>query len=422
MPLRRIACAQIEARDLSEALPALDEALAMVSAAGDAGADLCILPEGTYPAYVLGSAEAGRRALAAGPDPVATFGDAARRAGLELVVGLVVESPEGLLNAAVHFGRDGSERARAAKQLLWHFDREWFVRGSPAPVSGGVGILVCADGRLPEIAAGLVERGATLLVNSTAWVTTMPPPEGSNMQAEFLWRVRALENGVAAAAASKVGTEAGVAIYSGRSQIVAPDGSVVAIASPTEPELLICDVDVPDVARPPVVDNAVMPAEQRRPPLVPGFAYVVVLSHEDLRETLAGQGADLVVHPDGSLESHGLAVDAVALHDDDLLVPGPARRAAMHGAAIVVWRAHRVSTQHTEAVARARAMENRIFVVVWRDPHDGGAFVADPHGRVIARAPAGRPFALGASCLLADANAKEMAPGTDVWDAAASLR
>ena len=422
MVLRRIACAQVEARNIGEASRSLGEALAMVAAAGAAGADICVLPEGTYPAYVLGSADAGRAALDAGPDPIATFGDAARSAGLDLIAGIVVDSPEGLLNAAVHFGPDGRVRSRAAKQLLWHFDREWFAPGSPAQVSGGVGMLVCADGRMPEIAGGLVRGGATLLVNATAWVTTMPPPEGTNVQAEVLWRVRALENGVAAAAATKVGTEAGVAIYSGRSQIVAADGSVVAIASPTEPELLVADVDVPDVARPPCVDQAVMPYEMRRPSLVPGFAYVVVLSSEDLAGSLAGHGANLVVHPEGTLQRHDLPVETVALHDDDLLVPGPVRRAAMLGAAIIVWYAKRVPAQHVEVVARARAMENRVFVAVWRDPASGGAFVVDPNGRVIARAPAGGDFALGAACLLAEAHTKAMAPGTDVWEAIASLR
>lgn len=422
MVLRRIACAQIEARDLGDASRALDDAVQMVAAAGEAGADLCVLPEGTYPAYVLGSAEAGRAALAAGPDPVVVLGDAALRAGLEVVAGIVIDAPEGLLNAAVQLGRDGRVRARSVKQLLWHFDREWFAPGSPAPIAGGVGMLVCADGRLPEIAAGLVARGATLLVNSTAWVTTIPPPEGTNVQAEVLWRVRALENGVAAVAATKVGTEGGVAMYSGRSQIIAADGSVVAMASPTEPELLVADVDVPEVPRPPRVDQTAMPSAPLRPRLVPGYAHVVLLSRKELAGSLSGHGANLVVHPDGTLEQHDPPVEAAVLRDGDLLVPGPARRAAMLGAAILVWFARRVPAQQVEVVARARAMESCVFVAVWRDPGAGGAFVVDPHGRVIARAPAGKDFALGASCLLAEAHTKSMAPGTDVWDAVAALR
>jgi len=422
MALRRIACAQVEARDLCEASRALDDAVAMVAAAGEAGADLCVLPEGTYPAYVLGSAEAGRAALAAGPDPVEILGDAARRAGLEVVAGIVLDSRAGLLNAAVHFGRDGRVRARAVKQLLWHFDREWFVTGSPEPIAAGLGMLVCADGRLPEIAAGLVARGATVLVNATAWVTNLPPPEGSNVQADVLWRVRALENGVVAVAATKVGTEAGVAMYSGRSQIVAADGSVVAIASPTESELLVADVEVPEVPRPPTADHTALPSAPVRPRLVPGYAHVVVLSREDLAGSLSGQGANLVVHPDGTLEQHEMPVDVVALRDDELLVPGPARRAAMLGVALVVWFARRVHTQHVEVVARARAVESCVFVAVWRDPDAGGAFIVDPHGRVIARAPAGRDYALGAACLLADAQSKSMAPGTDVWDTIGPLQ
>jgi len=94
----------------------------------------------------------------------------------------------------------------------------------------------------------------------------------------------------------------------------------------------------------------------------------------------------------------------------------------MLGVALVVWFARRVHTQHVEVVARARAVESCVFVAVWRDPDAGGAFVVDPHGRVIARAPAGRDYALGAACLLADAQSKSMAPGTDVWDTIGPLQ
>ena len=76
-----------------------------------------------------------------------------------------------------------------------------------------------------------------------------------------------------------------------------------------------------------------------------------------------------------------------------------------------------------EAIARARAMENRIFVAVWRAGALGGPFIAGPTGRVLARTPdPSRPYAVGAFCLLAEAATKEMAPGTDAWAAAVEIR
>lgn len=422
MPVRTVALAQVDAHELEDARVALDEALDAVARAGAAGADLCVLPEGTYPGYVLESAAAGRAALAAGPDPLEAFGAAAARARTELVVGLVLDGDRGLRNTAVHFGPDGTVRNVVAKQFLWHFDRAWFTPGEPARVSGGVGILVCADGRLPEIAGGLAAQGATLLVNSTAWVVSQPAPAGTNAQAEFLWRVRALESGCAAVACTKVGHEGGVAMYAGKSQVVAPDGSVVAMASPTEPALLVAEVEVPDRAVAPV-DRALagpMPAPPGHPPAPrAGAAHVVVVSDESLAARVAEHGCRLLVGPSGVLRCDALHVET--LRDDDLLTAAPARRAAFAGAEVIVWIARQVSSPYVEEIARARALENRVFVAVWRPLDAGGPFVVGPSGAVLARGPAGVPFAAGATILPAEAAVKEVAPGTDVFAGVAAL-
>ncbi|HEX5614970.1 MAG TPA: nitrilase-related carbon-nitrogen hydrolase [Acidimicrobiia bacterium] len=418
-PRVRIACAQLAAFDLADAARAHAAALDAIAAAGAAGAEVCLLPEGTYPAYVLGSVGAARAALADGPDPLATFGAAARDARLELVVGLVLDRPEGLLNAAVHFAPDGTVRGFAAKRFLWHFDHAWFVPGGAAPVHDRIATLVCADGRLPEIATDLVARGATLLLNSTAWVTPVAPPEGSNPQADFLWRVRALEHGVVAAAATKVGTEAATTIYSGGSQIVAADGTVVAMASSTEPELLVADVDVPTTPRRQVVpfthDGA-----PRRPPLRGDVAHVVIVSDDELDAALTGHDARVVVGPRGVHRAGDVHV--VELRDDAALDPGPPRLAALGGAEVLAWIARSVDTPFVEAVARTRALENRVFVAVWRPLDRGGPFLVHPSGRVMARTPAHvARFAVGAPCFLAEAATKEMAPGTDAWDGVVAL-
>lgn len=428
----RIACAQLEARDLRDAPVALAEALAAVAAAGRDGATLCILPEATYPAYVLGSAASAREMIAAGPDPLAAFADAARQAQCALVVGLVLEAADarGLENAAVLIDATGTVRSRTAKRFLWHFDREWFVPGVESPVHElesresngrtGVGMLVCADARLPEIGVDLARRGARIIANPTAWVTSMPPPDGTNSQAEFLWRVRALENRVVGVAATKVGTEADTVIYAGRSQIVAADGEVIAIASATTPELLVADVEVP--ARP-GAEAAAGPARARvvtttRPVLRPGFVQVAVLTHDDLLDQLAGHAVDLAVGPSGVLRTGDAAV--AVFSDDEPVDPRAARAAALAGTEFLVWIARRVSTGLVEEVARTRALENRVFVLLWRPPETGGPCVIDPGGAVVARA-AGPRFAVQAACLRAAAATKLMAPGTDAWDAVAQL-
>jgi predicted amidohydrolase len=415
----RIAAGQVRAHELGAAPDALAEALAVVAEAGRAGAHLCVLPEATYPAYVLGSAAAALEVLANGPDAVAVFADAAREAGCALVVGLVLEGPRGLENASVLIDAKGRLRARTAKRFLWHFDREWFAAGRESPVRDEIGMLVCADARLPEIAVDLADRGARVIANPTAWVTALPPPEGTNSQAEFLWRVRALENGVVAVAATKVGTEANSVIYAGRSQIVAADGRVLAIASATEPELLVAEVEVPDAPRrAPRPFAAATASSVRRPELRGGFVHVAVLTHDDLLPTLQGHAVDLAVGPNGVLRA-GDAVVAT-FSGDDLVDPRPARAAALAGTEFVVWLADRVSTPLVEAVARTRALENRVFVLLWQPAAQGGPCVIDPAGAVVARA-AGPRFAVQASCLRAAVATKAMAPGTDAWDTVAAL-
>jgi predicted amidohydrolase len=415
----------VEARDLSDAAVALAEAVAAVRAAGAAGADLCVLPEGTYPAYVLGSADAARKALASGPDARAVLGAEARRAGLELVAGLVVDSPDGLLNAALHFGRDGDVRNRVAKRFLWHFDNAWFVPGGRSSVVDGLGVLVCADGRLPEIAGDLASQGARLLVNSTAWVVSQPSPTGTNVQAEFLWRVRALECGCAAVACTKVGTEAGIAMYAGKSQAVASDGTVVALASSTDPELLVCELEVPregQAARPaPAIGaTASKDATPRAPDPGAGVAVIAVATDADLLARAGGLVCNLLVGPNGVAESDGLSI--ATLRDDEMLSPWPARDASFAGAHVLVWMAARVSTPFVEAIARSRALENRVFVAVWRPVDDGPALVVGPSGAVLARAPSGIPYVTSTAIVPAEASVKELVPGTDVFAGAVALR
>ncbi|HEX4490426.1 MAG TPA: nitrilase-related carbon-nitrogen hydrolase [Acidimicrobiia bacterium] len=444
----RIACGQLAAHDLDDARVALDEAVAMVERAGAEGAQLCVLPEATYPAYVLGSAAAARAVIAAGPDPVECLAAAARDAGCTVVAGVVLEADTGLENAAVMIDATGTVRARAGKRFLWHFDREWFTVGRAGPVVDGIGTLVCADARLPEIGLDLVARGARVIANPTAWVTSQPPPAGTNSQAEFLWRVRALENHVVAVAATKVGTEGGTVIYSGGSQIVDASGRVVARGAATEPELVIADVELPErswsgsqaspsptpqsparagrAATSPLVQEQRSPTDAapapapRRPPLREGYVQVAILSDDDLLDRIDGHGVDLVVGPRGVVRNARADLAVATFADDELVDPRPARAAALDGVECIVWLAHRVRTPLVEEIARTRALENRVFVLVWRAATDGGPLVADPSGAVIARAAAAR-FVVQTACLRAATATKVMAPGTDAWDAVLAL-
>lgn len=259
----RIACAQLIARDIHDSERALEEAMAAVAEAASVGADLVVLPECTYPAYVLADPESDLQ-IRSDAEVEGIFAAVAKERAIWLAIGLAQGWRRGVRdarNAAVLFGPDGSAHLRVAKRFLWDFDRRWFAPGSPAEPTawlggddaGLIGMLVCADARMPEIARSLAVGGARLILDPTAWVATGREPASlSNLQPEYLISIRALENGVWIAAADKVGMERESVVYAGRSCVVAPDGSVTAMASSDEPEVIWTDIDLSQASGAPV--------------------------------------------------------------------------------------------------------------------------------------------------------------------------
>ncbi|HEV2641166.1 MAG TPA: carbon-nitrogen hydrolase family protein, partial [Candidatus Elarobacter sp.] len=227
-----VAAVQTRAHDravFAERWPAL---LARVAAAAESGAKLIVVPEGTVPAYVIGTDPVDASQLeSAAQDVIAV----AARTGATIVYGGARAGEHGLANSAYVVTAAGIA-GHADKCLLWHFDRRWFTAGSALePVDtpvGRLGVFICADGRIPTIPSTLVARGAQILVVPTAWVTSGRDPHAlENLQADLMIAVRARENGVPLVVANKVGVEARSVAYCGKSQILAADGTVVALAS-----------------------------------------------------------------------------------------------------------------------------------------------------------------------------------------------
>lgn len=272
----RVACLQMAAYDLAQAEAALARALAMIDEAAAGGADLIVLPECAYPAYFLrGRDDYARAKLRSWDELVALFGAKAREHRCHIVLGAAQPAPgnAGLWNAAVLFGPSGQMLGATAKSFLWHFDRHWFRPGTQYPVFdtplGRLGMLICADGRMPEIARSLALQGAQVVIDATAWVTgggerqTLTSP-----QSDYMIPTRALENGVWVVAASRVGLEAGSILYCGRSGVIDPWGKRVAMASPDREEVVFSDIDpaqapgIPVSRRPEVYGTLIVPVEQ----------------------------------------------------------------------------------------------------------------------------------------------------------------
>src|SRR5262249_14422678 len=150
-----------------------------------------------------------------------------REQNVYAIVGLLERAGDTLYNSAFVAGPTGLVACyRKCHLPVLGIDR--FVgRGDSLPVIdlpfARIGILICYYVRFPEGARPLTLRGADVLVVPTNW------PEGAESAPEFLTRARAWENRIYVAACNRVGCEEGTR-FIGRSQIVAPDGKILAQA------------------------------------------------------------------------------------------------------------------------------------------------------------------------------------------------
>ena len=326
----RVAAVQLAATEFADAEASLRHTREMIEQAATliTGEErdvprLVVLPEVTYPAYVLGSARDFYAARIKGTtvNPLPVLQAAAKAHGIHLVAGIATseldiqpdllkslppdlaetlkpafatsgsytsrmgrsinlnpDAPDPqqkpkmnlladptfkeemlppIYNEAVLIAPDGTLVGRSAKRLMWHFDNRWFCAGKDYAVFdtafGRVGLIICADGRMPEIMRLLCLDGAQIIVDPTAWVTYGTDPRSlTNPQADYMLAARAAENGAWFVAANKVGIERGTVVYCGRSVIIDPRGRKVSIASSDAEEIVAAEIVLPSRTFPPV--------------------------------------------------------------------------------------------------------------------------------------------------------------------------
>lgn len=379
----RVSAIQLLAHDRSSLAGAWPGIASRIREAADGGAQLVVLPEGTLPAYVLGYDRFERSEIEAALSESARLAAELR---IVLVVGSARVIDDRVYNSAVVFEADGTQAGFADKYFLWHFDRQWFARGErlqPVATSvGALGVLICADGRIPTIASTLVDRGAELLVMPTAWVTSGRDPQHlENVQADLLARVRARENGVPFVAANKCGVELRSVAYCGKSQIVAADGSLTAIASETEPQILTAEVTAGS-ARPLRASSERVSAVNARTAV---HSVRVAISARstggDLRARLRILEADVLIAPQTLARAADWPLPAIVADDALVHDPGALARYRLAGIGVAVWDSGPDDGWQI-AFARARALELRIYVVVL-DRASGRAYAVDPDGAIV---------------------------------------
>jgi predicted amidohydrolase len=411
----RVAALQLRARDRSDFARSLESSLDAARQACE-HADVIVLPEATFPAYVLGETPLDEALVADALDRLSHLAKATRTV---IVAGAAAPAEKTVRNSAFVIDSDGSLAGRADKLFLWHFDRRWFSRGerlAPIATSVGVlGVLICADGRLPTIARGLVDRGAELLTMPTAWVTSGRDPRAlDNVQADLLGRVRAYENRVPFVAANKCGAELGMVAYCGKSQIVSAGGDMLSLAGQYEPETLHATIELGGrratrVTAPRPARRAMHGEQTLR------IAISFDPLPEDIDRRLELLDDQYAIAPEDTDRFARLdrAIPVACTDDACTLDPAglvPYRQA---GYPLICWTTD-APGEWVERIARARALELRVYLVTF-DRTARRAFAVDPDGTILAGTFADYRLA---SFSLDPRKVRQtaVAPGTDIGD------
>lgn len=243
----RVACVQMRAGEPGDRRTTADRILGFLERSAREGAELVVFPEAAYPAYYIGPGMDRARTLVAESEE---FLDAvsrkARSLGVYVAIGVLCPEWDGRIsNSAFLIDPEGMILAQARKNNMWHFDSRYVCQGHEYPVVptplGVVGLMVCADGRAPEIARILALKGADIILDLANLTGS---GSLSNPQVEYMLPARARENAVWLVVADKVGLESKTVLNCGSSRVIDPWGRIAASLDAREEAILHAAIDV----------------------------------------------------------------------------------------------------------------------------------------------------------------------------------
>lgn len=226
-------------------------------------ADLVVLPE----LYSTGYSFRSKDELAEFAEPLPDGPSAEHLAGLScrlgtaLVGGIAEQATDKVYNSCLLVTPEG-QRVVYRKSHLFNNEKLIFDRGDTGPVTADVsgvkvGLEVCFDYFFPELTRSLALRGVALIAHPSNLVLHY---------AQQMTLTRCMENRIFWVLCNRVGTDDhdGRALtFTGQSQIVAPNGSVLFRADETEERLAVVEIDPAEADDKVVFGNHLF--EDRRP-------------------------------------------------------------------------------------------------------------------------------------------------------------
>jgi len=239
-----IALAQIDVRT-AQPEANLARAREFAAQAGDAGADLLLLPELWLHGYDL--ERAGEWAAPLGEGGFAHMAALAQKFGLHMAGSLMERHAGGVSNTAVLYAPDGTLLGSYRKIHRFRLMQEhhYLAPGDRATLCptpwGPTGLAICYDLRFPELFRAMALAGAVLFLVPAQWPVR-------RVDAWFLLaRARAVENELIVAACNRVGHDGQVA-FPGRSSIVDPWGNVL-VEGDDQERLVVAQADLREIRK-----------------------------------------------------------------------------------------------------------------------------------------------------------------------------
>jgi N-carbamoylputrescine amidase len=252
-----IRAALIQANANLEKKEAIDKHVEMIADAARQGAQIVGLQEIFFGPYFCAEQDPKWYATAEPDDgpTITLMRDVARQHGIVLVVPWYEEEQPGVYyNSACVIERDGTVLGKYRKTHIpqvgpCFWEKFYFKPGNLGyPVFETsvckVGLIICYDRHFPEVARELGLKGAELVFNPSATVTSL---------SRYLWELEqpahAVANGYFVAASNRVGVELPLndATFYGSSYFCSPRGKLLGQASETEDEVLVCDLDLDEI-------------------------------------------------------------------------------------------------------------------------------------------------------------------------------